>query len=165
LAERRIVRSVNVRSAARTGFALAAALWAIAFVGLVALYLLGLVSGGLGGVEGFIASLGFAGFRLNILPFLALFLVVASLASLLVAIVCGLCAVLYNAISPLVGGLEVVSEDASSVVPPPAREPPPADEPYTEWPTPFPRSYPAVPAAPEEGVEETFRRADESPRQ
>lgn len=71
MSERRIVTSIDVRSVFRVTFALSLAVWGIIFVGVVALYLLGLVSGGLGGIEGFIASLGFTGFRLSILPFLA----------------------------------------------------------------------------------------------
>ena len=60
----------------RVTFVVTLWIFAIVLVGMVALYLLGLVSGGLGGVEGFIASLGFTGFRFTILPFLLVFVVV-----------------------------------------------------------------------------------------
>ena len=105
--ERRIVRSIEVRSAVRMAFALSACFWAIVLVGLLALYLLGLVSGGLGGVEGFIASLGFTGFRLSILPFALAFVVLALLASAVVGLAAGVTALLYNHLHPLIGGVEV----------------------------------------------------------
>ena len=85
--------------------------WAILLVGLVALYLLGLVSGGLGGVEGFIASLGFTGFRFTILPFIVAMMAFALLASVLLAIIGGVTVLLYNALQPLIGGVEVRSDD------------------------------------------------------
>jgi hypothetical protein len=106
-AERRVIRSINVGSAVRMSFALTASFWAIVLVGLIALYLLGLVSGGLGGVEGFIASLGFTGFRFTILPFALAFIVVAVLASAIVGLLAGVVALLYNHLHPLIGGLEV----------------------------------------------------------
>jgi hypothetical protein len=105
------VRSLQVRSVVRVGFALSLAIWAVVLVGLVALYLLGLVSGGLGGVEGFIASLGFTGFRFSILPFIGIFVVFAALASGVVALLGAVAAMLYNAIGPIVGGVEVTTQD------------------------------------------------------
>jgi hypothetical protein len=111
VADRRVVRSVNVRSVVRVGFALSLSVWAVVLVGLVALYLLGLVSGGLGGVEGFVASLGLTGFRFNVLPFIAVFVVVAGVASAVTAVIAGLVALLYNALGPIVGGVEVTTKD------------------------------------------------------
>jgi hypothetical protein len=107
--ERREVRSIDLRSTVRVVFAVSLCLWAIVLVGLVALYLLGLVSGGLGGVEGFIASLGFTGFQFTIIPFIVALMAVALLASVLLAIVAGVVVLLYNALQPLIGGVEVHS--------------------------------------------------------
>jgi hypothetical protein len=81
-------------------------------VGLVALYLLGLVSGGLGGVEGFIASLGFTGFRFTILPFIVAFVVLAVLVSAVLALLAGVVALLHNHVQPLVGGIVVHSQSS-----------------------------------------------------
>jgi hypothetical protein len=92
-------------------FALSACFWAIVLVGFIALYLLGLVSGGLGGVEGFIASLGFTGFRFSILPFVLVFVVLAVLLSAVVGLIAGVAALLYNHLHPIVGGLEVHTRD------------------------------------------------------
>ena len=101
------VHSIDVRSAVRVTFYLVVCFWAIVLVGIVALYLLGLVSGGLGGVEGFVASLGFAGFRFTIVPFIVAFVVLALLVSALLGLLAGVTAMLYNALWPLVGGLEI----------------------------------------------------------
>jgi hypothetical protein len=111
LIERRIIRSIDVGSAVRVTFAVSLCMWAIVLVGFIALYLLGLVSGGLGGVEGFIASLGFTGFRFTILPFVVAFAVIAMLASAVLALVAGVVTLLYNHVQPLVGGIEVHSRD------------------------------------------------------
>src|SRR5437899_12751009 len=73
---RLVIDTLDLRSTVRMTVAVTLALWAIVFVGLIALYLLGLVSGGLGGVEGFIASIGFSGFRFTIIPFIVAFIVV-----------------------------------------------------------------------------------------
>ena len=108
---RRVVRSVDISSAATMAFALTASLFAIVLVGLVALYLLGLVSGGLGGVEGFIASLGFTGFRFTILPFILAFNAVGLLVSAVVAVLVAIAALLYNHLQPIVGGVEVYTRD------------------------------------------------------
>jgi hypothetical protein len=114
LSERRAsteYRSVIVGSIVRVTFAISASVWGIGLVGLVALYLLGSVSGGLGGVEGFIASLGFTGFRFTIVPFVAAFVVVGVLASAVLALFAGIVALLYNHVQPLVGGIEVHTRD------------------------------------------------------
>ena len=111
MAEKRIIRSVDVGSAVRVTLVVSLSMWAIVLVGLVALYLVGLVSGGLGGAEGFIASLGFTGFRFTILPFVAAFVMVAILASAVVALFAGVVALLYNHVTPLVGGLAVHSRE------------------------------------------------------
>jgi transmembrane protein DUF3566 len=108
---KRTITAVDVRSVVRSTFALSVALWAIVGVGVIALYLLGLVSGGLGGIEGFIASVGFTGFRLSIFPFLAVFVVIAGLASAAVAILVGLLSYLYNLLLPIVGGVQVGVEE------------------------------------------------------
>lgn len=109
--ERRVVRSIDIGSAVRMAFGLSASFWAIIFVGLIALYLLGLVSGGLGGVEGLIASIGFTGFRFTILPFILVFIVLAGLASAVVGFLAGIAALLYNHLEPIVGGLVVHTRD------------------------------------------------------
>ncbi len=110
MSEHRVIRSIDVRSTFRVVVALSLCFWAILLVGLIALYLLGLVSGGLGGVEGFIASLGFTGFQFTILPFIVALIAVALLASVLLGIVAGVVVLLYNALQPLVGGVETRSE-------------------------------------------------------
>ncbi|MGH2759936.1 MAG: DUF3566 domain-containing protein, partial [Actinomycetota bacterium] len=111
MTERRVVRAVNVQTGVRMAFAMTLCVWAIGFVLVVALYILGLVSGGLGGVEGFIASLGFTGFRLAILPFLGAYILVAGIASAVVAVVAGILCVLYNSLVQIVGGVEVALEE------------------------------------------------------
>jgi hypothetical protein len=111
LSTKREIRSIDVGSVVRMTFVLTLCVFAIALVGLVALYLLGLVSGGLGGVEGFIASLGFSGFRFTILPFVLAFVVVAALASAVAALLAAVVALLYNHVQPLVGGVVVRSLD------------------------------------------------------
>ena len=95
----------------RVTLVLSLSIWGIVLVGMVALYLLGLVSGGLGGVEGFIASLGFTGFRFTIVPFIAAFVMVAILASAVLALFAGVVALLYNHVTPLVGGVAVHSRE------------------------------------------------------
>jgi hypothetical protein len=89
----------------RMTFAVALSLWAILLVGFVALYVLGLGSGGLGGVEGFIASLGITGFRLNIAVFVLAFAATGVVASTVVALVAGVLALLFNAVAPMAGGV------------------------------------------------------------
>ena len=107
MSDRRVIRSIDIGSAIRVVFVLSVSVWAIILVGVVALYVLGLVSGGLGGVEGMIASLGFTGFRFTILPFILAFVVVALLASAITSLVAGIVALLYNHVTPLVGGISV----------------------------------------------------------
>lgn len=136
-----VVHSVSVRSVTRVVFALSLSVWGIAGVGIVALYLVGLVSGGLGGVEGFIASLGFTGFRLSIFPFLAAFILAAGLISAVLAIIAGVIAHLYNLLDPLVGGVELRTQDEApsrSQTPPQERPrfeaPRPVSDPTPQWP-------------------------------
>lgn len=109
-AKREITR-VDVGSIVRVAVVLSVAVWGIVLVGLIALYLLGLVSGGLGGVEGLIASLGFTGFRFAILPFALAFVVVAILASVVGGLLIGVVGLLYNHVAPLVGGIKVATRD------------------------------------------------------
>lgn len=111
MSARREVRSVVVSSVVRVAVAISLSIFAIVLVGLVALYLLGLVSGGLGGVEGFIASLGFTGFRFTILPFILAFVVLGILGSAVVGLLAGVVALLYNHVQPLVGGIVVVRRE------------------------------------------------------
>jgi hypothetical protein len=150
MSQHRVVRSVGVRSVARVAFGLSLCVWAIGLIGLVALYILGLVSGGLGGVEGFIASLGFTDFRLSILPFIGVYIVIAGIASAVTAVVMGLLAHLYNALYPLVGGVDVSTEDVPSRSQPQVRPQPPPPRPptrepdTTEW-APRPGERPEVP--------------------
>jgi hypothetical protein len=112
LSTRREIRSVDIGSIVRVTFMVALCVFAIVLVGVVALYLLGLVSGGLGGVEGFIASLGFTGFRFTILPFVLAFIVVGALASAVTALLAAIVGLLYNHVQPLVGGIVVRSRDS-----------------------------------------------------
>ncbi len=109
--ERRVIRSIDVGSSVRVAFTIALSIFAIVLVGTVALYLLGLVSGGLGGVEGFIASLGFTGFRFTILPFVLAFVVLSALVSAVFALLAGVIALLYNHVSALVGGVVITTRD------------------------------------------------------
>ncbi len=111
MSTRREIRSVDVGSVFKVTFVLTLCLFAIALVGLVALYLLGLVSGGLGGVEGFIASLGFSGFRFTILPFVLAFVLVGALTAAVMALVAAVLTLLYNHVQPLVGGVVVQKRD------------------------------------------------------
>lgn len=105
------MRSVVVSTVVRVTVAISLSIFAIVLVGLVALYLLGLVSGGLGGVEGFIASLGFTGFRFTILPFVLAFVVLGVLGSAVIGLLAGVVALLYNHVQPLVGGIVVVRRE------------------------------------------------------
>jgi len=145
MTERRVVRAVSVPTAVRVAFALTLCVCGIAFVGIVALYILGLVSGGLGGVEGFIASLGFTDFRLSILPFLAVFILAAVVASAAVAVAAGVLCSLYNALFPLVGGIELALEERRAPQPRPAPKAPPAVRPAV---APRPSPPPASPGLP-----------------
>jgi hypothetical protein len=111
LSTRREIRSVDIGSVLRVTFVVMLCVFAVVLVGLIALYLLGLVSGGLGGVEGFIASLGFTGFRFTILPFVLAFVVLAALASAVIALLGAVLGLLYNNVQPLVGGIVVRSRD------------------------------------------------------
>lgn len=99
--------AVNVRSATRMSFALSLCLWAVVGVGLVALYVVGAVGGGVGGFRGFLASLGLTGAWSNPVTFIPVFAVVAVVGSMVAAGAGALVAVLYNALVPLVGGVEL----------------------------------------------------------
>ena len=107
--EPRVVREVSVRSVVRLAFWLSLCLWAIAGVGLLALYLVGAAAGGLGGFRGFMASLGLTGIWVNPIAFIPIFSLVAVVGSGVVAAAAGVVGVLYNALSPLVGGVEIVA--------------------------------------------------------
>jgi len=111
MTEHRVVETLDLRSTVRVAVAVSLSLWAIALVAIVALYILGLVSGGLGGVEGLIASFGFSGFRFTILPFLVGLVAVALLFSILVGAVAAIVVLLYNALTPIIGGVEVRSRN------------------------------------------------------
>jgi hypothetical protein len=108
---RRVVETVDLRSTVRVVIAVSLALWAIALVTIVALYVLGLVSGGLGGAEGLVASFGFTGFRLSILPFLVGFVALAVAASVMLGALAAVIVLLYNALAPIIGGVELSSKD------------------------------------------------------
>lgn len=109
--ERRVVETLDLRSVVRMVVAISLALWAIAFVAILALYILGLVSGGLGGVEGLIASFGFTGFRFTILPFFVAFVAIALLFSIVVGAVAAIVVLLYNTLVPIFGGVELRSKN------------------------------------------------------
>lgn len=109
--ERRVVRQVEVSSVARVAFGLGLALSGVILVGLVALYLLGVASGGVTGVERFFESLGYEGFKLNVFAVLSIFIVVAALCVGLLTGLMAALAVLYNALSDLIGGVEVTTRD------------------------------------------------------
>jgi hypothetical protein len=109
--EQRVVREVRIRSVVRMVFWLSICLWAVGGVGLVALYIVGAAAGGLGGFRGLMASLGLTGVWVNPLTFIPVFSTAAAVASAVAAAAGALVAVLYNALSPLVGGLEIVARD------------------------------------------------------
>jgi hypothetical protein len=106
--ERRVVREVRVRSVFRVAFWLSLSLWGIAGVGLVALYIVGAAAGGLGGFRGLMASLGLTGIWVNPLAFLPVFAVISVAFSVAGAASTAVVAMLYNALTPLVGGVEIV---------------------------------------------------------
>src|SRR5437899_3148919 len=107
--ERRVVREVRVASVVRIVFWLSLSLWAVGGVGLVALYVVGAAAGGLGGFRGFMGSLGLTGLWVSPVTFVPLFSVVAAAASAVAAASSAVVVLLYNALSPLVGGVEIVS--------------------------------------------------------
>ena len=108
---RRVVETLDLPSVVRMTVAVCLALWGIAFVTILALYVLGLVSGGLGGAEGLIASFGFSGFRFTLLPFVVAFLALALLFSVVVGGVAAIVCLVYNALVPIFGGVEVRTKD------------------------------------------------------
>ena len=105
------MREVRIRSIVQIVFWLTLCLWAVAGVGLVALYIVGAAAGGLGGFRGFMASLGLTGLWVNPLMFVPVFSVIAAAASVVAAACGALVGLLYNALSPLVGGVEIVSRE------------------------------------------------------
>jgi hypothetical protein len=109
--ERRTVREVDVSSVMRIVFWLTLCLWAVLGVGLVALYLVGAAAGGLGGFRGFMASLGLTGAWVSPITFVPIFSIAAGIGSVVVAMSGGLVGLLYNALAPLVGGVEITSRD------------------------------------------------------
>jgi hypothetical protein len=109
--EHRVVRQVDVASIVRIVFWIALSLWGVAGVGLVALYLVGAAAGGLGGFRGFMASLGLTGAWVNPLAFVPFFSIAAGVGSILAALAGALVGLLYNALAPLVGGVEITSRD------------------------------------------------------
>jgi hypothetical protein len=110
-AEYRVVREVRIKSVVRIVFWLTLSLWAVVGVGLIALYIVGAAAGGLGGFRGFMASLGLTGLWVNPVTFIPVFGVAATLASMVAAAFGALVGLLYNALAPLVGGVEIVSRE------------------------------------------------------
>ena len=108
---KRVVREVNVWSVIRVVFWMSLCVWAVGGVGLIALYLVGAVAGGLGGFRGFMASLGLTGAWVNPLTFVPIFSIAAGAGSVAAAASGALVGLLYNALAPLVGGLEITSRD------------------------------------------------------
>lgn len=111
---RRVVWEVGVGSVVRVAFWLSLSLWAVVGVGLVALYVVGAVAGGLGGFRGFMASLGLTGVWVSPIMFVPVFSAAALLGSAAAAGVAAVVALLYNALTPLVGGVEIRSRDHRS---------------------------------------------------
>lgn len=110
--ERQVVRHVRPLSAIRVAFALGVVGSAIVAVGVVALYLLAAASGALGSVEGFIGSFGLAesgSYHISLTAILPALLILSALGSAAFAALAGVLALLYNSLSDLVGGLEVVT--------------------------------------------------------
>jgi hypothetical protein len=105
------VREIRIISIVRVVFWVSLALWAVLGVGLLALYVVGAAAGGLGGFRGFMTSLGLSGLWQNPLTFVPIFSIAAGIGSAVAAAAGALVGLLYNAISPLVGGVEVVSRD------------------------------------------------------
>ena len=109
--EQRVVREVDVASVMRIVFWLSLCLWAVLGVGLIALYLVGAAAGGLGGFRGFMASLGLTGAWVNPITFVPIFAIAAGIGSVAVAMFGGLVGLLYNALAPLVGGVQITARD------------------------------------------------------
>ena len=105
------MREVRVVSIVRIVFWLSLSLWAVAGVGLIALYVVGAAAGGLGGFRGFMTSLGLTGLWQNPLTFIPIFSIAAGVGSAAAAAAGALVGLLYNALSPIVGGVEVVSRE------------------------------------------------------
>lgn len=109
--DRKIVREIRIRSLVPIVFWLSICLWAVGGIGVVALYVVGAAAGGLGGFHGFMASLGLTGVWDNPITFIPVFALVAAIASTVAAAAGALVGLLYNALSPLVGGVEIVSRE------------------------------------------------------
>jgi hypothetical protein len=105
------LREVRIGSIVRIVFWLTLSLWAVAGVGLLALYIVGAAAGGLGGFRGFMASLGLTGLWVNPVTFIPIFSVAAAVGSVVAAACAALVGLLYNVLSPLVGGVEIVSRE------------------------------------------------------
>lgn len=105
-AGRRTIVEVGVTSVVRVAFSLSLSLWAVAGVGLLALYGIGAVAGGLGGFRGFVSTIGLGGVWVNPIVFVVVFAAAAVLGSAVAAALAGLGAMLFNALTPLVGGVE-----------------------------------------------------------
>ncbi len=103
----RVVLHVDPRSVARLAFGLSLATSAVVFVGLMALFVLGAASGALEGVESFIESLGWADFQIRFFSFVPVFVLLSLLGSAVTAAAATAGAALYNALSDLLGGIEV----------------------------------------------------------
>ena len=106
-----IIREVRIVSVVRVVFWLSLSLWAVLGIGLIALYVVGAAAGGLGGFRGFMTSLGLTGLWQNPLTFVPIFSIAAGIGSVVAAAVGALVGLLYNALSPLVGGVEIVSRE------------------------------------------------------
>lgn len=86
----------------------------VVLVGLFALFLMAKVSGALRSVEGFFASFGLAdssGYKISFLKFLPGYIVGAIVICLVITGIAAAAAMLYNAVSDVVGGIEVVSRE------------------------------------------------------
>ena len=105
--ERRIIRHLRPASVARIAFFLSLSVAAIFVVGLIALYVLGWASGALDGFEGFMEDLGFEGFRVSFFGYLPVVLLFSLGTCAAVTAVAVAFAGLYNALSELVGGVEI----------------------------------------------------------
>jgi hypothetical protein len=110
--ERRVVRQIQVASAARVAFALSLTLGAVVLVGLIALFLLAKASGAISPVEEVVGGL-FGDFRFNLVSIVFSTVLFSAVAAAMAAALAAITAVLYNALSDLVGGLEVVTRERS----------------------------------------------------
>lgn len=112
MVERRVVRQIRVSSAARVAFALTLTLGAVLLVGLIALFLLAKASGAIGPVEEVVGGL-FGDFRFRLVSIVFSTVLMAGIAAAFAAGLAAIMAVLYNALSDLVGGLEITTRERS----------------------------------------------------